>query len=614
VAAPIFHGDELVAWAGASLHAIDTGGPTAGQVQLDAADIHGEQPLFGPVKVVERGRFRRDIESMYLKNSRVPDLLALDLRAKVAAVEVIRRRMAETFKEFGVETVLAGMADVIDYTERRMRARLRELPDGTWRHRGYIELGEEIYACRVTMEKRGDELVFDFSDTDPQAPAVINCTVHGLRGGVLAAMLIYLCWDIPWSPAALSRIVEVRSRPGTVVHAQWPAGVSKSTTTGIWEVRNLASITLGKMLAASEQHRERAMAGWQGTKSLEELFGRDNEGRTFAGPLPVRDGIDTGGHTSSLRATIANVESYEFRYPILYLYRRQALDSGGPGKYRGGAGVTMMYTAHGTDQITTKILHTFGTEAPESPGLCGGLPSATNQFAIMRESDVRERFAQGELPTELHDFNGRLETFGAYAATAMTDHDVYRTLSMGGGGYGDPIERDPAAVLDDVERMLVSVEWAERIYGVAIRDGAVDEAATEARREAIRDERRAAAAPPQADGGHDAGPWDAEKEGLRLGEALFYDLSGDEPVYRTRCGYVLGPASLPWQELVPVGRFPVQRIGPEVNPHHLNEGRFELRELYCPGTFTLLGIEIARPSDPLLPDAALALQNNGGSA
>jgi N-methylhydantoinase B len=623
VAAPIFHGDELVAWTGASLHAIDTGGPTAGQVQLDAADIHGEQPLFGPVKVVERGRFRRDIEATYLKNSRVPDLLALDLRAKVAAADVIRRRMAETFEEFGVDTVLAGMADVIDYTERRMRARLRELPDGTWRHRGYIELGEKIYTCHVTMEKRGDELVFDFSETDAQAPAVINCTIHGLRGGVLAAMLVYLCWDIPWSPAALSRIVEIRSRPGTVVHAQWPAGVSKSTTTGIWEVRNLASITIGKMLAASDRYRDRAMAGWQGTKTLEELFGQDREGRTFAGPLldgmaggggamPVRDGIDTGGHTSSLRATIANVESYEFRYPILYLYRRQAIDSGGPGKFRGGAGVTMMYTVQGADRIPTKILHTFGTEAPESPGLCGGLPSATNQFAIMRESDVREQFARGELPTELHDIHGRLEKFGAYAATSMGEDDVYRTLSMGGGGYGDPIERDPAAVLDDVERMLVSIEWAERIYGVNIRDGAVDHAATEARREAIRQERRAAAAPPATAGlGYEAGAWDGARDGVRLGEALFYDLSGEEPVYRTRSGYVLGPATHAWQELVPIARFPVQRIGPEVNPNHLNEGRFELRELYCPSTFTLLGIEIARPDDPVLHDASLALEENG---
>jgi N-methylhydantoinase B len=145
-----------------------------------------------------------------------------------------------------------------------------------------------------------------------------------------------------------------------------------------------------------------------------------------------------------------------------------------------------------------------------------------------------------------------------------------------------------------------------------VRDATVDEAATGERREAIRAERSAAAAPPAVDGlGRDGDAWSPETEGVRLGEALFYDLSGPEPVYRTRSGYVLGPVTHPWQELVPVARFPVQRIGPEVNPHHLNEGRFELRELYCPATFTLLGTEIARPSDPLLHDAVLALEENG---
>jgi N-methylhydantoinase B len=615
-AGPVHWNGELVAWAGASLHVIDVGGPTAGQVQLDAADIHGEQPLFGPIKIVEAGAFRKDVEETYKKNSRLPDLLALDLRAKVAAVQVIRRRLLDAFNEFGADVVLAGMEDVIDYTERRLRARLAELPGGVWRHRGFIEFGEDIYACRVTMTKEGDQLKFDLSDTDAQAPAVINCAIHGLVGGVLAAVLVYLCWDIPWSPAAAARVVTVNSRPGTVVHAQHPAGVSKSTTTGIWEVRNLASITIAKMLAASERHRHRAMAGWQGVKALEELFGTDRDGRLFGGPLldgmaggggamPGHDGIDTGGHTSSIRATIANVESYEFRYPILYLYRRQTTDSGGPGKFRGGAGVSMMYTAHGVERIDTKILHTFGIEQPESPGLCGGLPSTTNQFAILRGSHVRERFANGEMPAELVDIEGRLEVYGAYAATSMTDHDVYRAVSMGGGGYGDPIERDPARVLDDVERLLVSTEWAARIYGVVVRDGRIDEDATGVRREAIRDERRAAAERPPA-GGEDGGAWEGGREGIRLGESLFYDRGGGEPRHRCRCGYVLGPATAAWQEQAAIARFPVQRIGPEVNPHHVNGARFELRELYCPGCATLLGAEVARPDDPILHDAALA--------
>jgi N-methylhydantoinase B len=580
--------------------------------------MFGEQPIIGPIKVVENGRFRADIEATYLRNSRLPDLLALDLRAKVAAVEVIRRRLTETFQEFGLETTLAAMCDVIDYTERRVRARLLELPDGVWRHRGFIEFGEDVYDCHVTLTKEGDHLTFDFSETAEQAPAVINCALNGLIGSVLAAMMVYLCWDIPWSPAGVARTVTVKSREGTVVHAKPPAGVSKATTTAIWEVRNLASITLGKLLAASERHRGRAMAGWQGVKALEELFGVGADGAPFGGPMldgmaggggamSSRDGIDTGGHTSSLRATIANVESYELRYPILYLYRRQTLDSGGPGKYRGGAGVSMLYTVQDDAEIATKILHTFGVEQPESPGLCGGYPSTTNQFEIMRRSDVRQRFAAGEIPQAISDLQGSLEVYGAYGITSMGPGDVYRAISMGGGGYGDPLDRDPPLVARDVENSLVSRAWAERVYGVVLRSDSleVDAEATASRRSALRDERRRCAgagcvATPPA--------WEPERDGVRLGEAIFYDLAGEAPVYRCRCGHVLGSAEASFKHLAALARFPVQRIGPDVNPHKVNGARFELREFYCPGCFTLLETEIARPEDPVLEDAVLSLE------
>ena len=617
VVGPIFHGGELVAWAGASLHIIDIGGGLAGQAQINALDMFGEQPIIGPIKVVEGGRFRADVEATYLRNSRLPDLLALDLRAKVAAVQVIRQRLADTFQEFGVETTLAAMSDVIDYTERRMRARLLELPDGLWRHRGFIEFGEDIYDCHVTLTKEADHLTFDFSETAKQAPAVINCALNGLIGGVLAAVMVYLCWDIPWSPAGVARTVTVKSREGTVVHAKPPAGVSKATTTAIWEVRNLASITLGKLLAASEHHRDPAMAGWQGVKALEELFGTGEDGTPFGGPLldgmaggggatSNRDGIDTGGHTSSLRATIANVESYELRYPILYLYRHQTLDSGGPGKYRGGAGISMLYTVQADAVIATKVLHTFGVEQPESPGLCGGYPSTTNQFEIVRGSDVRERFAAGEVPQTIGDLKGALEVYGAYGVTSMGPGDVYRAVSMGGGGYGDALDRDPALVASDVERSLVSRVSAERVYGVVLPADSlvVDAEATAACRNALRDERRrAAGATPVAA----PAAWDPAREGVRLGEALFYDLAGGAPVYRCRCGHVLGSAEGSYKQLTALARFPVQRIGPDVNPHRVNGARFELREFYCPACFTLLETEIARPADPVLEDAELKL-------
>ncbi len=621
VAGPVHWDGRLAGWTGASLHVIDVGGPVPGQVQVGAADIFGEQPLVGPVKLVEGGRFRNDVEASYLRNSRLPDLLALDLRAKVAAAQTVKRRLLQTFQEYGFETVQDAMADVIDYTERRLRARLLELPDGIWRHRGYIEFGEHIYDCHVTMTKEADHLIFDFTETATQAPAVINCAVHGLVGGVLGAAMVYLCWDIPWSPAGVLRVITVRSRPGTVVHATWPAGVSKSTTTSIWEVRNLASIAIAKMLGASEAHRDRVMAGWQGVKSLEELFGTDEEGERFGGPLLDgmaggggalcwRDGIDTGGHTSSVRATIANVESYEFRYPILYLYRKQTCDSGGPGMFRGGAGVSMMYTVNGVDAIPTKILHTFGIEQPESPGMFGGHPSTTNQFAILRDSDVRQRFASGEIPQALDGMSGRLEIYGAYAQTSMRAGDVYRVVSMGGGGYGDPLDRDPRFVARDVENGLVSVEWARKIYGVALgeSDLRVDEKGTAVARRDLREGRRQAASGDRSQRQPQHGPWNPEADGVRLSEALFYDLRGHAPMVRCRCGHGLGPASAPYKGAAAMARYPVQHIGPEVNPNRVGGDRFELREFYCPACFTRLEVEIARPDDPVLDDAQLSLQ------
>lgn len=617
VAGPVHWKGKLAGWTGASLHVIDVGGSTAGQAQINADSIFAEQPIIAPIKLVEGGRIRRDIERVYLRNSRLPNLLALDLRAKVAAAQVVRKRLIETFEEFGFDTVQAAMADVIDYTEGRIRARLRELPDGVWKHRGYIEWGDKIYRCCLTMTKEGDRLVFDFRETDDQAPAIINCTIHGLIGGVLAAMMVYLCWDIPWSPAGLRRVMEVKSRRGSVFDAAWPAGVSKSTTTSIWEARNLASITIAKMLGASVVHRDRAMAGWQGVKALEELFGRDEAGEPFGGPLLdgmaggtgalcCADGIDTGGHTSSVRATIANVESYEFRYPILYLYRRQTRDSGGPGMFRGGAGVSIMYVPNGVEEIPTKILHTFGVEQPESPGMFGGHPSCTNQFAILRDSDVLKRFASGEMPTELSDIQGTLEIYPGYKATSMRRSDVYRTVSQGGGGYGDPLDRDPHRVADDVTNSLVSKEWARRAYGVILdAAGAVDKPATENTRAAIRDERRRTVGQAAKDIPA-VSNWQPSAQDVRVAEAVYCESVDGKLRLRCRCGCVLGSADQSPKMHALMARLPVQAIGPEVNPHYVNGARFELREFYCPFCMTRLEVEIARPDDPVLDDSCIS--------
>jgi N-methylhydantoinase B len=381
------------------------------------------------------------------------------------------------------------------------------------------------------MTKAGERLVFDFGDSSPQAPALINCAWSGLVSGLLIAVLTQLCWDIPWSPAGVMQPIEIRSKPGTIVHTTWPAGVAKATTAGSFILTSACCATLAKLLAASERHSDRAMAVWTGAVPTHESFGVDQRGEPYgvtlldgpgggAGARSTRDGVDTGGLIRTVSSRIANAETYEFRYPLLYLYRRQERDSGGAGKFRGGVGLSTVYTVHDVERIPGHVAHTTGCEEPESAGIYGGYPGSTNQFLIVRDSNVAALLAAGRVPGELDELDGRLEVQPALNSTSLQRGDVFRTTVSGGGGYGDPLERDPALVRRDVLHGLVSAEAASEQYGVVLalrgaappgppnaggerdggpsdagevsggRDWVVDEAATRARREALRAARR----------------------------------------------------------------------------------------------------------------------------
>jgi N-methylhydantoinase B len=500
VVAPIFADGELLGWTGGTIHCVDVGGAFAGsQASLGAKSIYEEAPPIPPIKLVEGGVLRQDLERALLLPSRTPELNALDLRAMLAANSVAGRRVLEVARKYGADVVTAVMDGIVAHAATQLRARLRELPDGTWRHTSYIDYGPDIYACRVTMTKEGDRLLFDFRESSPQAPAVINCAWSGLVSGLEIAVLTQLCWDIPWSPAGVMEPIEILSTPGTFVHATWPAGVSRATTAASFILTSACCVTIAKMLAASEQHWDRAMAVWTGAVPATESFGVDQRGEPYgatlldgpgggAGARATADGVDTGGQIRTISSRIANAETYEFRYPILYLYRRQERDSGGPGKFRGGVGLTTVYTPHDVERIPGHVIHCTGCEEPESVGLHGGYPGSTNAFTIVRGSDVAEQFARGRVPSELEELQGRLEIQPAMASTFLERGDVFRTVVSGGGGYGDPLERDPLLVLRDVVHGLVSETSAAEQYGVVVRRDArtVDEAATQAKRAVLR--------------------------------------------------------------------------------------------------------------------------------
>ena len=513
VVAPIFAGGDLIGWTGSTVHQIDLGGPVEGQVQVGATSVWGEQPLFPPVKIVEAGELREDVERGYLRRTRLPNLVGLDLKAMIAGCNVAAERVQELVGRYGRPMVLAAIEGINAATAARFRARLRELPNGTWSHRGYIEY-DTIYPVIVSMTKRDDRLIFDFSQSADQAPAVVNCTRPACVGATIAAVLPYLCYDMPWSPAGLQSAVEVITREGSVVHAAWPAGVSKATTTGSFMATISSSVCLAKMLAASEPHREQFMATWMGGLYVEDVFGVDQREDFFgatildamaggSGARARADGLDAGGFLDSPSSIIANVEDYEYSYPLLYLYRRIQPDTGGAGRFRGGNTLSMMYVCHDVDVIPTKIMHAIGTLQPGSTGIAGGYPSCTNQFVIKRNTNVRQLLGRGYVPSELDEIEGDLEVYSdSIVKTSQSAADVYRCIAMGGGGYLDPLDRDPARVLADVVSGVVTPAHGAERYGVIVTGGAerVDEAATEARRAEIRAERRATSSAPDPAG------------------------------------------------------------------------------------------------------------------
>jgi N-methylhydantoinase B len=356
------------------------------------------------------------------------------------------------------------------------------------------------------------------------------------------------------------------------------------------------------------------MALWQGTQSIEDLFGYDQRGHYFGatildcmaggtGARSNKDGINTGGFIVSMSGAIANVEAYEFRYPLLYIHRKHMPDTGGPGKFRGGVGASMMYITHDVDNLPTKIMHTYGVEVPDTVGIGGGYPSSTNLFSIRRNTNIRELLAEGRIPTDLEDLQGEWERVPAISKSYLNPEDAYRIVAMGGGGYGDPTLREPERVRKDVEDGLVSAEYARNIYGVVVDPDAmaVDEQATLQERRDIRRRR-------------------LERSG---GEQTFVDAPGAERVdpfnevmeivswkgdkfIRCQCGHVVSPLGENYKLHALQYEAPLSEAGPWVNPENRGDGRLVLRQFYCPNCQVMLEIEVTRQDDPVIWDQELA--------
>ena len=586
--APIHHDDELVAWSACFVHVYDIGAKNPGGFCPDADSIYIEGFSSPGIKLVRRGEINRDVFDTLMNMVRSPEMVALDISSMIACNNVARDRMLDLTVKYGRDTVDSACRTLIENSETQLRARLRELPDGQWRSRQYLNVGEDVSKVVLTMTKADDALHFDFTGSSTQSPNAINCTKWASLGGLFAPLFPLLCYDITWNEGVI-RPIKMTAPEGSIVNCRRPAPVSVATVGAIQSVNNAACSTIGKMLAASEQYRYEATAVWHANHFAIFKFGRNQHGRdaigilteTFAGAGGARtfaDGVDVGGEVPNPISRMANVETIENMFPVRYRYRRVHCDSGGPGYYRGGAGMALAITPHDApDGGIHYVISGKGSEFPMSDGLAGGYPGAPNAYLWHQADNTQRSVDWGVFP--------------------LMGEDTLEVRWNGGGGIGDPLLRPPSAVQSDVQAGIVSIDAARGVYGVVVtpETTAVDEAATRTERDMLMQARSAGSETQLRSGGSPIN--------LKF-------THGDDAIVVScvHCDHALAQNGEAWKS----GLAPKERKMNEIMAAYTTSDGVKLREYLCPQCGVLLDSETTYEDDPPLLDYIGAIPDASG--
>jgi N-methylhydantoinase B len=622
---PVFWEEELFCWVTNCLHQYDIGGITPGSFCPGAQTAFDEGILIPPVKIIEGGEIRRDIEELYLRSSRKPELVALDFRAQMAGNAAARTRILQLIRRYGATVVKGVMKRILANGEAAFLDKMRRLPDGTWRDRTYVECcrpGDRgTYRVVLTVHKRGDRLTFENDGTDPQQGAM-NATYSGWRGSIMVALNQLLCWDQYFSVGGALRHVAFDPTPGTLNCADFPASVSTAPVQAMEISLYPAYNAISKMMFSDPAMRRDVICIGGTSQWPATIFrGIDQWGERYGyllidpiggaiGAFSTQDGISTGGQARTPICKLPNIEHTEQSFPLLFLYRKEVTDSGGPGRFRGGLSAESCFIPHNTERVVQDTLSS-GNAIPTSTGMMGGYPGTTNIYRFLRNSDVLQRLAArrmvediGELTGEPTELQLRQENFEQLPA------DVYAVVWSAAGGFGDPGERDPEAVFEDWQNGAVTLASAERIYGVVIdaEKGALDLAATQRQRTARRAARLAGGKRPRRLDGPEA---------LRISENLRVRLDNGDPHHCcAKCDADLGPAGDNYKNHCLREDRPVKEAAPLAgDPRRYIDAAPQFRQFFCPGCGALIENEIALAAEPVLHDIALAFEEErSGSA
>lgn len=446
---PIFYNDTLVAWTSVIAHQTDIGGRVAGGNACDNTEIYQEGLRLPPIKLVDRGIRNDAVWRILNKNVRVPDMVQGDILAQISAVKQGERDVLQLLDEYGIETLKTYMSEIIDYTEDLTRAEIESLPDGSWGFSDYVDddgFNPEPIEIRVKVTIKDDNMTVDFTGTSPQAKGSINPNLPFTKSAVYAVFKCLTNPDIT-ANSGFFKPFHVIAPEGCYVNPQHPAPVAARGLGGF----RIAHAVFGAM---SKALPKKVPAAWGGGEVGVSFGGYDKDGKAFVfvefdndGPRgggPLADGAD-GAAAPIHNMANTPIESIESNHPLLVKRYGFISDTEGAGKYRGGLGMVREFELL-NDEAILQIRSDRNKFLPW--GTQGGSPGSRS-FNILNPETESEI-----LPSKF--------------IRTLKKGDVYRMIQPGGGGYGDPLERDPKSVYSDIQQNKISSERAFEVYGVVI--------------------------------------------------------------------------------------------------------------------------------------------------
>ncbi|MDP6118405.1 MAG: hydantoinase B/oxoprolinase family protein [Planctomycetota bacterium] len=452
---PIFSKGQHIAFAVSTAHHLDLGGRVPGSSACDNKEIFHDGLRIPWLKLYRRGEPDESLFTLLRANIRVPHMTMGDLRAQLSACHTGERGIHQIVERYGGDTFEACSSELLDYTERIVRSEIASWKDGSSTFVDYMDSdgcgGPRVkIQCTVTVE--GDELTADFSGSSPQVPGAINSTLSFTASAVAMCVRAVMHSDMP-NTAGMFRPIHVVVPAGTVLNGEMPAASSMRGVTGFRTVDTilgaLAGIVPDRVLAACEGGNSLVIIGGRRANTRDAYVYYELVSGTW-GARPDRDGNDGLCNPANVAANIS-IEEAECNYPVRIHRYGLVCDSGGAGKFRGGMAVEREW-----ELLEGEAALTIRSDRRDHPpyGLAGGLPGGSS-ISILKHHDSEE-----VLPVMV--------------STEIKKGEILYHRQPGGGGYGDPRDRDDKAVATDVQNERISSEAAEQVYGVSLNEGETD--------------------------------------------------------------------------------------------------------------------------------------------